>query len=140
MSLRILIVDDEEIIRYSLAILLRREGYSVYEANNGAEALRMQEEEPFDLIISDVEMPEMKGTELLKKVLSKWPETYMIIITAFASVDTAVDALRQGAYDYIIKPLDFDDLLHRVHRIVEHKRLSAENALLKEELKKRDSD
>lgn len=134
MSIRILIVDDEQIIRESLSFVLKKEGYVVEEAANGTEALRKQTEQPFDVIISDIEMPEMRGIELLERIRQQSPETFVLIITAFASIETAVKALRMGAYDYILKPIDFDDLILRVKKLMDHRTLALENALLRQEL------
>lgn len=134
MAERILIVDDEEIIRDSLVFILRKEGFDVSEAGNGAEAFKKISEQLFDVVITDIEMPEMKGIELLEKITQISPQTFVIIITAFASIETAVNALRKGAYDYIIKPLDFDDLLLRVRRLMDHRRLVLENQILRQEI------
>jgi DNA-binding NtrC family response regulator len=131
---RILVVDDEQIIRESLSFILRKEGYTVGEASNGREALRMQKAEPFEIVITDIEMPEMRGMELLKQVTQQTPQTLVIIVTAFGSLETAVQALRQGAYDYILKPIDFDDLIHRVKKLIDYRALSLENSLLRQEL------
>ena len=134
MPTRILIADDEQIIRESLAYVLRKEGYQVEEASNGMEAFRRHEEKPFDLIITDIEMPEMRGIELLERVTQRTPQTLVMIVTAFASIETAIQALRKGAYDYILKPIEFDDLLHRVKKLVDHRALITENTLLRQEL------
>jgi DNA-binding NtrC family response regulator len=134
MPTRILIADDEQIIRESLAYVLRKEGYQVEEASNGMEAFRRHEEKPFDLIITDIEMPEMRGIELLERVTQRTPQTHVMIVTAFASIETAIQALRKGAYDYILKPIEFDDLLHRVKKLMDHRALMTENTLLRQEL------
>ncbi len=134
MSERILIADDEEIIRDSLSFVLQKENYEVATAPNGAIALEKHLADPYDIIITDIEMPEMKGPELLDRVLQATPEVFVILITAFASINTAIDALRKGAYDYIMKPIEFDDLKLRVARLVKHRRLALENALLRKEV------
>ncbi len=134
MSEKILIVDDEEIIRDSISFVLQKENYIVETAANGVEALSKHLENPFDIIITDIEMPEMKGTELLDRVLQATPETFVIIITAFASIETAIGALRRGAYDYIIKPIEFDDLLIKIERLSNQKRLAQENIFLRTEV------
>jgi DNA-binding NtrC family response regulator len=134
MAERILIVDDEDIIRDSLVFVLQKEGYDVSQARNGAEAYRQISEQAFDVVISDIEMPEMKGIELLEKITQISPQTFVMIITAFASIETAVSALRKGAYDYIIKPLDFDDLILRIRRLLDHRRLVLENQILRQEI------
>jgi DNA-binding NtrC family response regulator len=134
MSEKILIVDDEEIIRDSLSFVLQKENYQVDTAANGVIALEKHLANPYDIIISDIEMPEMKGPELLERVLQATPEVFVILITAFASIDTAIDALHLGAYDYILKPIEFDDLLVRIARLIKHKRLAFENAVLRKEV------
>lgn len=134
MSERILIADDEEIIRDSLSFVLQKENYEVDTAPNGAVALEKHLADPYDIIITDIEMPEMKGPELLDRVLQATPEVFVILITAFASINTAIDALRKGAYDYIMKPIEFDDLKLRVARLIKHRRIALENALLRKEV------
>src|SRR5687767_8757841 len=101
---RIFIVDDEESIREFFEIMLKREGYEVVTASNGAEALEKLKKQAVDLIISDIQMPELSGLELLGKVKEIDPEMAVIMITAFGSTETAVEAMKLGAYDYIQKP------------------------------------
>lgn len=134
MAERILIVDDEEIIRDSISFILSRENYEVETAKNGKEALMMHLNNPYDIIITDLEMPEMKGIDLLHRVCQATPETFVMIITAYGSLDSAITALRLGAFDYIIKPIDFDDLLFRIKKILTHKNLLSENIRLKNEI------
>lgn len=134
---RILVVDDEQIIRESLSFILKKEGYSVEDAPNGRDALTRHEANPFDIIITDIEMPEMKGVELLKQIRQRTPQALVIIITAFASVETAIAALREGASDYILKPINFDDLLYRVKKLLEYRSLAIENSLLRQELQRK---
>jgi two-component system response regulator PilR (NtrC family) len=136
MKEKILVVDDEQIIRESLAFVLKKEGYVVEEAANGREALEKHTKSPFDVIVTDIEMPEMRGIELLKRVMAQTPETFVLIITAFGSVETAIGALRQGAADYILKPVNFDDLLIRIKKLKEYKSLSNENSMLRQELQR----
>jgi DNA-binding NtrC family response regulator len=130
----ILIVDDEEIIRESLSFVLTKEGFTVREAANGKLALDLIREQSFDLVITDLEMPEMKGIELLEHVTAVCPETLVMIITAYGSIDTAIAALRKGAVDYILKPVEFDELLVKVNRLLATRRVSLENRLLRGEL------
>ena len=134
MSESILIVDDEEIIRESLSFILNKEGYKVREAENGKIALSLVKSESFDLVLTDLEMPEMKGIELLENVSRVSPETLVVIVTAYGSIDTAIAALRKGAVDYILKPVEFDELLVKVRRLLETRRLTIENKLLRGEL------
>ncbi len=134
MTPRVLVVDDEEIIRDSLSFILQKEGYEVEEAANGQEAFKKITENPPDVVITDIEMPGMKGVDLLEKVSQVSPQTFVIIITAYASIETAVQALRKGAYDYILKPLEFDELILRLRRLMEFKRLALENQILRQEI------
>jgi DNA-binding NtrC family response regulator len=134
MSSSILIVDDEDIIRESLSFVLSKEGYRVRDAANGRVALDCIKEESFDLVLTDLEMPEMKGIELLENVSRFSPETLVVIITAYGSIETAIAALRQGAVDYILKPVEFDELLIKVRRLLTARELKLENKLLRGEL------
>jgi DNA-binding NtrC family response regulator len=136
MAQRIAVVDDEQIIRESLSFILKKEGYNVEEAVNGKDALAKHEANPFDIIITDIEMPEMKGVDLLKQIRQRTPQTMVVIITAFGSVETAVLALREGAADYILKPINFDDLLYRVKKLCDYHALIIENSLLRRELQR----
>ena len=129
MATKILVVDDEQLIRESLVFILNKENYDVDEAENGLLALEKIRKESYDVVITDIEMPELKGVELLKKIREVSPQTFVVMITAYGSLDTAIAALRNGAYVYILKPLEFDDLLHRISRMVEHKKLILENIL-----------
>ncbi len=134
MADRILVVDDEQLIRESIAFILKKEGYTVAEAPNGAVAYEKIQTEAFDLVISDIEMPVMNGIDLLDRVMQLNPQTLFVIITAYGSLDTAVPALRKGASDYILKPVEFDELIVKVKRLLEHKHLIMENQLLRREL------
>ncbi len=134
MADRILVVDDEQLIRESIAFILKKEGFTVAEAPNGAVAYEKIQSEAFDLVISDLEMPVMNGIDLLDRVMQLNPQTMFIIITAYGSLDTAVPALRKGASDYILKPVEFDELMVKVKRLLEHKHLILENQLLRREL------
>jgi two-component system response regulator PilR (NtrC family) len=130
----ILIVDDEEIIRESLSFVLKKEGYRVQEAANGRIALNLIREGSFDIVLTDLEMPEMKGIELLESITQISPETLVVIITAYGSIDTAIAALRMGAVDYILKPVEFDELLVKVNRIIASRQLAIENKILRTEV------
>ncbi len=123
---RILIVDDEEVICSIFARRLTKEGYTCATANNGREALRYFYKHPFSLIISDIKMPEMDGLELLKRVKATNPNMMVIVVTAFPDIDLAVEAMRLGAYDFIIKPADLDLVILSVKRALEKKRLEEE--------------
>ncbi len=136
MAESILVVDDEEIIRESLSFVLKKEGYDVHEAENGKTAFEMAKQHSFDVVITDLEMPEMKGIELLEHLTRISPETLVIIITAYGSIESAIAALRKGAVDYILKPVEFDEMLLKVRRLLSHRRLQTENKLLRGELHK----
>lgn len=134
MANRILVVDDEQLIRENLSYILKKEGYEVEEAENGKTAYDKVINNAFDIVITDIEMPVMKGTELLEKIRRIDLQTSVIIITAFGSLDTAITALRNGASDYILKPVEFDELLIKVKRLFEIKELMTENKVLREEI------
>lgn len=136
MADRILVVDDEKIIRESISFILKKEGFSVAEAENGKVAYEKLLSESFDLIITDLEMPEMKGIELLEQAMHINPQSIVVIITAYGSLDTAIAALRNGASDYILKPIEFDELLVKLRRLLAHKKLVLENQYLRKELKR----
>jgi DNA-binding NtrC family response regulator len=131
---KILVVDDEKIIRESISFILQKDGYNVSEAENGKEAYNKLKKESFDLVITDLEMPEMKGIELLERITKMSPETFVIIITAYGSLDTAITALRAGASDYILKPIEFDELQVKIRRLFDYKKLSMANQYLRREL------
>lgn len=134
---KILVVDDEEIIRDSLSFILTNEGFVVDQAENGKVAYEMTLDNYYDLIITDIEMPQMKGTELLEKVSAMTSNVSFIVITAYGSLDTAIKALRSGAQDYILKPIEFDELIIKIHRLFDLKRLLLENQLLRKELQRK---
>jgi two-component system response regulator PilR (NtrC family) len=134
MADRILVVDDEEIIRDSISFILNKEGFEVTEASNGKEAYDKVLTESYDVIITDLEMPEMKGIELLEKVLQINPQLIVVIITAYGSLETAIAALRKGAADYILKPVEFDELLVKIRRLMDQKKLLMENQFLRREI------
>jgi two-component system response regulator PilR (NtrC family) len=129
----ILIVDDEKSMREFLAIVLKKEGHAVTVAANGAEALATIEKELFDLVITDVKMPGLGGIDVLKAVKAVSPSTIVLMMTAFASTDSAVEAMREGAYDYLTKPFKIDEVKLLVKNALEKKQLVAENTRLKQE-------
>jgi two-component system response regulator PilR (NtrC family) len=133
---KILVVDDEEIIRDSLSFILTNEGYKVEQAENGKAAYEKTLDNIYDLIITDIEMPLMKGTELLEKVAGVTSNTSFIVITAYGSLETAIKALRAGAHDYILKPIEFDELTVKIRRLFDLRRLLLENQLLRKELQR----
>jgi DNA-binding NtrC family response regulator len=128
---KILVVDDEKIVRESLYHWFIEEGYQVETAEDGETALRIFDKSKFDLLLVDMKMPGMSGLELLSKIKEIDKETIVILITAFASVPTAIKALKDGAYDYVTKPVDPDELEHLVKKALEQKSLRVENEQLK---------
>jgi response regulator RpfG family c-di-GMP phosphodiesterase len=131
---RVLVVDDEKFIRDILADFLGMEGYLVRTAEDGAAALIELEKGAYDLVISDLKMPKMGGIELLAQVSRQSPNALTVIMTGFGTVETAIDAMKRGAYDYILKPFKVEEVLHVVHRGLDKQRLAAENMRLKEAL------
>ncbi|NWF72122.1 MAG: sigma-54-dependent Fis family transcriptional regulator [Nitrospirae bacterium] len=131
---KILVVDDERGLREVLSIMLKRAGYAVIEASDGEEAMGHINKEIFDLVITDLRMPKADGMEVLKAVKSSSPETVVLVVTAFATADSAVDAMKQGAYDYLTKPFQVDEVQLIIRNALEKRRLSAENILLKREM------
>jgi two-component system, NtrC family, response regulator PilR len=131
---KILVVDDEKGLREVLSIMLKRTGYAVTEASDGEEAIGHINKEIFDLVITDLRMPKADGMAVLKAVKSSSPETVVLVVTAFATADSAVDAMKQGAYDYLTKPFQVDEVQLIIRNALEKRRLSTENILLKREM------
>ncbi len=130
----ILVVDDDLAHRTMLKTLLSGWGYDVAEAEDGSAAITRVHEKPFDLILMDVRMVKISGLEALAEIKKFNPAIPVMIMTAYASVETAVEALKKGAYDYLTKPLDFDELRLAMERAMEHSQLKEENRLLRERL------
>ena len=130
----ILIVDDETVVRDSLGKWFEEEGYNVETATTARDALLKLPGQRWDVALVDIKMPGMDGLELQRKIREVDPEILIIIMTGYASVETAVQALKDGAYDYITKPFDPDDLAHLVRRALEHRRTKEENVRLRESL------
>lgn len=131
---RVLIVDDEKFIRDILADFLGMEGYVVRTAEDGQAALNELNQAHYDLVISDLKMPRMGGIELLEQIGTAAPNALTVIMTGFGTVETAIDAMKRGAYDYILKPFKVEEVIHVVQRGLEKQRLAAENLRLKEAL------
>jgi two-component system response regulator PilR (NtrC family) len=129
---RILVADDEQSMREFLDIMLKKEGYKVSLAANGEEVLKLIDKDLFDLILLDIRMPRLDGIGVLKKVKTSSPETIVIMITAYASADTAIKAMKEGAYDYITKPFKVDEIKLIIKNALEKKNLQKENLLLKQ--------
>jgi two-component system, NtrC family, response regulator PilR len=131
---KILIVDDERSLRDVLGIMLKRAGYDVSVASDGDEAIARIEKELFDLVITDLKMPKTGGLDVLKAVKDASPDSVVLIITAFASAESAVEAMKLGAYDYLTKPFQVDEVQLIIRNALEKRRLSTENMLLKREM------
>lgn len=133
-KISILIVDDEESVRDSLYNWFIEDGYRVECAENAKRALSMLESDSFDIILADIKMPGMDGLEMLRRIKLLKTDSIVIVITAFATVDTAVQALKDGAYDYITKPFDPDDLSHLIRNASKQISLTEENENLKKKV------
>lgn len=130
----ILIADDEEEIRNSLSLVLREEGFRCKVVADGEAAIDALKEHSFDILITDLKMPKADGIEVLEQAMQRSAETLTIIITAHATVETAIQALRKGASDYILKPLDFDEVILRIENLLKQKKLVQENKYLREQI------
>ena len=130
----VLVVDDDSAHRTMLKTLVGGWGYDIEEADDGSTAIKAVQNRPFDLILMDVRMLKVSGLEALTHIKALNPAIPVIIMTAYSSVETAVEALKKGAYDYLTKPLDFDKLRLTIERIMEHTQLKEENRILKESL------
>jgi DNA-binding NtrC family response regulator len=133
-KISILVVDDEESVRDSLFNWFIEDGYRVECAENATKALSLLESENFDIVLADIKMPGMDGLEMLKRIKSLRKDSIVIIMTAFATVDTAVQALKDGAFDYVTKPFDPDDLSHLIRNASKQISLAEENEILKEKV------
>ena len=130
----VLVVDDEEANRLTLERILVREGLNVVHAANGREALERAREQPVALMLTDLKMPGMDGLSLMKTARSLDPDLEVIVMTAYGTVETAVEAMKEGAYDFVTKPLRRADLVRAVRKALEKRALVAENRALKVEL------
>ncbi len=134
---KILVADDEQSMREFLDIMLKKEGYKVSLASNGEEVAKLVENDLFDLVLLDIRMPKLDGISTLKKIKAVTPETIVIMITAYASADTAIKAMKEGAYDYITKPFKVDEIKLIIKNALEKKNLQKENILLKQVVRDR---
>src|SRR4051794_5619834 len=130
----ILVADDEPGVRESLAEVLRDAGYAVEAAADGSAALVALEANDFGVVITDLRMPGADGLAVLRRAREVSPQTLVLVMTAHGSVDTAVEALRAGAADYILKPVVFDDLLAKVARLLEYRQLAWQTQMLRREV------
>lgn len=133
-KVRILVVDDELVIRESLHGWLKKSGYQVDTAEGGSAALAMLEKTPYDLLFLDIMMPVMSGIEVLEVVKEDYPQTLVVMITAYGSVETAVQAMKRGANDYLMKPFDPDQLSLLTEKLMQQKRIMDENIFLREQM------
>src|SRR5215470_3485595 len=132
--MRILIVDDEEVLRDVLEVVLRREGFDVVLAASGEEALNVLDSEEIDLVILDIMLPGISGIDTLRSIRVSNPGLPVIVITAFSSIDGAIEAMKHGAFHYIPKPFKNEEVVLTVNKALEQRRLSTENERLKAEL------
>ena len=135
--MKILIVEDEKIKRITLTDALLKEGYDVLAIDNPVEALNIFKDKEFDVVITDIRLPHMDGLDFLKEVKSLRPAIKAIVMTAYATVDTAIKAMKLGAYDYITKPFSSEELLLILERLKDFRRLVEENIKLKQEITER---
>lgn len=132
---KILIVDDEMVMRDSLTAWLEEDNFEPLSSESGMQALELLEKDKPDVILVDIKMPGMDGITLLKKIKEKYEDIPVIMITAYATVDNAVESMKQGAYDYIMKPFPPEKISYLLRRIVDHQRLIRENIRLQKERK-----
>jgi two-component system response regulator PilR (NtrC family) len=133
----ILVIDDEEILQDVLTSLLQREGFNTFNAKTGQEGLDILAKEEIDLVLLDLMLPDLSGAEVLKKIRATDPEQVVVVITAFSSIEGAIEAMRQGAFHYIPKPFKNEEVLLTIRQGLERRRLASENRMLKAELKQR---
>ncbi len=136
MEMNILIVEDQEDQRERLRNLLGDEGYSVDAASSGKEALRLLDKKTYHIVLLDLVLPDLSGMEILKVIGQNHPSSQVIMLTAYGTIETAIQSMKLGAYDYITKPYNSDELLSLIHRLAEHIDTLCENELLKDALKK----
>ncbi len=134
---KVLIVDDEPLMRISISDALKGEGYAVFETGLGNEGIELIKQNPYDLVITDLRLPDSNGIEVLRACTKYAPEAKVILITAYGSVATAVEAMKMGAYDYITKPFPMEKLLLMIERVLRFKELEEENLQLKEQVESR---
>jgi len=130
----VLIVEDEEVIRTSLAEFLNSEGYETMQASTVAKALELARSRDFNIAICDVQLPDGDGIELLRRLQNIKPGIFVLIITAYATVENTISAFNAGAFDYLVKPVIFDDLSHKLNRLFEYQKIYYENQILRREL------
>src|SRR6266571_4769391 len=137
MPINVLVVDDEQSARDLCVEILKGLGFEIEVADSGTRALAILESGDTDIVLSDVRMPGLNGIELLKIIRQRYPETDVVLMTGHGTVPASVEAIKLGAYDYILKPFNLDVVRHVFRRLVEKQELTAENRLLREQLKSR---
>jgi len=134
---KVLVVDDQRNMRATTAILLRQAGHTVQEAEDGASAVQRLQQDTFDVVLTDLRMPAVDGMEVLRSVQQLCPETQVIMMTAFGTIESAVEAMRLGAYDFLAKPFKEGEVLQRVAKALDKRRLLGEVSLYAEDFRKR---
>jgi DNA-binding NtrC family response regulator len=133
--LKILVVDDEEVLQDVLATLVRQAGHQAVVARSGEEGLTYLRQEPFDLVLLDLMLPGMSGIEVLRQIRHEWPDVVVVVVTAYSSIEGAIEAMRQGAFHYIPKPFKNAEVLLTIEKGLDQRRLAAENRSLRERLR-----
>ena len=132
MKNKILIVDDEKLMRVSLEDKLTKEGYAVTSLSNAVEGVKMLQSTNFDAVLTDLRLPKMDGMDFLREIKKASPDTVVIIMTAYGSIENAVTAMKEGAYDYVTKPFSLEELTIKLQKALKHKDTIAENIMLKQ--------
>jgi two-component system response regulator PilR (NtrC family) len=135
--MNVLIIDDEEVLQDVLTVLLRKEGHQTQSAFSGEEGLEMLDREEFDLVLLDLMLPGMNGMQVLREMRRKHPDVVVVVITAFSSIESAIEAMREGAFHYIPKPFKNEEVLLTLRKGLEQRRLTNENKSLREQLRQR---
>ncbi|MBR9977669.1 MAG: sigma-54-dependent Fis family transcriptional regulator, partial [Bacteroidetes bacterium] len=136
-DITVLLIDDEEAQRNAIAGFLKKKHFRVFEAPGGTAAIALLREQHVDLVLTDYRMPDMNGQEVLREVHAINPDIPVVVITAYGSIETAVEIMKHGAFDYLQKPVELDELLLIIGRAIEHRTLVSENRLLREQLAER---
>lgn len=137
MKSKILVVDDEKLMRVSLEDKLLKEGYAVTSLSNATEGLKILQTTNFDAVITDLRLPKMDGIDFLREIKKVSPDTVVIIMTAYGSIENAVTSMKEGAYDYVTKPFSLEELMIKLRKALKHKDVVAENVLLKRQVMSR---
>jgi DNA-binding NtrC family response regulator len=135
--MNILIVDDEEVLQDVLTVLIRKEGHRTLSAYSGEEAIEVLEREDVDLVLLDMMLPGMHGMQVLQEIRRRWPDQVVIVVTAYSSIESAIDAMREGAFHYIPKPFKNEEVLLTIRKGLEQRSLTMENQSLREQLRQR---